>query len=98
MQGEVLSRFLFAFYVNDFEMEFIRNSNMSVEMQDLDLFVLLYADDMILFSESVDGLQSMLHTLSNYSRKWGLQVNVHETKSVVFRNRGLVKTSEKKDV
>ena len=27
---------------------------MSVEMQDLDLFVLLYADDMILFSESVD--------------------------------------------
>ena len=37
----------------------------------------------------------MLHTLSNYSRKWGLQVNVHETKSVVFRNRGLVKTSEK---
>lgn len=55
MQGEVLSPVLFAFYVNDFEMEFIRNSNMSVEMQDLDLFVLLYADDMILFSESVDG-------------------------------------------
>ena len=72
-------------------MEFIRNSNISVEMQDFDLFLLLYADDWILFSESVDGLQSMLHTLSNYSRKRGLQVNVHKTKIVLFRNRGQVK-------
>ena len=30
----------FAFYGYDFEMEFIRHSNIPVEMQDLDLFVL----------------------------------------------------------
>ena len=48
MQGEVLSPILFSFYVNDFEMEFVKKCNIPVELRDLSLFVLLYADDMIL--------------------------------------------------
>ena len=63
MQGEVLSPILFSFYVNDFENEFIANSNCALEFQDITLFLLMYADDMILMSETVEGLQEMLNTL-----------------------------------
>ena len=44
-------------------MEFLNNGNVSIEVQELSLFLLMYADDMLLFSESVDGLQNMLDTL-----------------------------------
>ena len=66
---------LFSFYVNDFELEFINSGNSPIEIQDIMLFFLLmYADDMILMSESIDGLQNMLNTMSLYTEKWGLTV------------------------
>ena len=55
----------------------------------------MYADDMILFSESVDGLQNMLDILLIYTKKWGLTVNIAKTEIVVFRNNGLVRDDEK---
>ena len=68
MQGEVLSPILFSLYVNDFEMDFLNNGNVPYEVKDLSLFLLMYADDMILFSESVKGLQELLDTLLSYTR------------------------------
>jgi hypothetical protein len=32
----------------------------------------MYADDMVLLSESIEGLQNMLNTLSNYAKEWDL--------------------------
>ena len=55
----------------------------------------MYADDMVLFSESPDGLQHMLNTLSEYSAVWNLNVNTSRTNIVVFRNRG---KQQRKDV
>ena len=40
----------------------------------------MYADDMIIFSESVEGLQSEINTLSNCTRSWGLKVNIKKNK------------------
>ena len=45
----------------------------------------MYADDMILFSETIEGLQNML---SVYTEKWDLSVNTNKTKIVVFRRDG----------
>lgn len=67
----------------------------SLELQDLNLFLLLYADDTVIFSESVAGLQKMLDTLNLYADKWKLEVNVSKTKMVVFRNGGKIKYYEK---
>lgn len=61
LQGEVLSPILFSWYVNDFEMEFLRR-NVPIYMQELNLFVLMYADDMVIFSESVHELKEMFKT------------------------------------
>ena len=56
-QGECLSPFLFSMYVNDLEEILVSNDFKGIEIGMLKLFLLLYADDMIIFSESEDGLQ-----------------------------------------
>ena len=69
----------------------VANCCNSLELQDLNLILLLYADDTVIFSESVAGLQKMLDTLNLYTDKWKLVVNVSKTKMVVFRNGGKIK-------
>jgi hypothetical protein len=58
IQGEVLSPILFSLYVNDCEMAFINStcSSIPLEVKDLNLFLLMYADDVVIFSESISGL------------------------------------------
>ena len=55
----------------------------------------MYADDTVLFSESISLLQNMLNTLQNYTIKWVLDVNeqkwlflemVEKSIHVVMRN------------
>ena len=60
LQGEVLSHMLFSLYVNDFESKVLKNGTViSLCLRDLNLFVMMYADDMFIFSESVEELQKM---------------------------------------
>ena len=94
MQGEVLSPILFSLFINDFEMQFLRDGCVPVELQDIHLFLLMYADDMVLFSESIDGLQHMLNSLYTYSKNWNLEVNIQKTKIVIFRNGGIIRENE----
>ena len=49
----------FSLYVNDFETIFLKNDALSLNLRDLNLCVLMHADDMIIFSESVDELKKM---------------------------------------
>lgn len=56
LQGEVLSPILSSFYVNGLEMEFIKNVDIPLRIQVLNLFTLMYADDMVCFAESVHEL------------------------------------------
>jgi hypothetical protein len=44
----------------------------------------MYADDMVLFLETVYGLQSLLENLYCYCKKWNLCINVEKSKIVVF--------------
>lgn len=53
----------------------------------LGLFVLLYADDTILLSESHDDLKYQLDVFQRYCKNWHLKVNSDKTKIVIF-NKG----------
>ena len=87
-QGECLSPFLFSMCLNDLEDE-LRNSGVQGIVTDLiQLFVLLYADDIILMATSVADLQKALDTLAIYCIRWKLVVNVIKTKIVIFRKGG----------
>ena len=87
-QGECLSPFLFSMYINDLENELMQNGVEGIDMGMLKLYLLLYADDIVIFSNTSDGLQKGLDVLSDYCQRWKLSVNTEKTKIMVFRNGG----------
>ena len=48
---------------------------------------LFFADDLVLISESAEGLQNCMDTLSNYCMEWKLHVNLEKTKVMVCSTR-----------
>ncbi len=87
-QGECLSPFLFAMYINDLEDELCNKGLDGIDIGMIKLFLLLYADDIIIFSESAEGLQNGLNILFDYCQKWKLIVNTDKTKIMIFRKGG----------
>ena len=60
----------------------------------LKIFLLLYADDTVLMSENVDGMQTMLNVFSEYCNTWKLQVNIAKTKWLYFQKVMLLKIQD----
>jgi hypothetical protein len=87
-QGESLSPFLFCMFVNDLENELYTKGFEGVDAGWIKLYILLYADDIVIFSESAIGLQKGLDCLSEYCDRWRMKVNVGKTKVVIFRKGG----------
>ena len=82
-------------YVNDIEIELIKQGCQSYELKMLNLYLLMYADDTVLFSENVHELQNMINVVNVCSNEYNLHVNLLKTKVVIFRNRGNIKSEEK---
>ena len=86
-QGCILSPKLFNLFINDLPDIFDGGCG-PVHLGDIKLNCLLYADDLILFSDSSGGLQSCLDRLTEYTRKWNLKINIKKTKIMVFQGGG----------
>ena len=84
-QGESLSPFLFSMYLNDVEDDFYFSGIEGIDIHHIKLFLLLYADDITLFSETAESLQRALNLLSTYCQRWKVTVNTNKTKLIVFR-------------
>ena len=76
-QGDSLSPTLIIFFINDLP-SVLRNAPDGVTIGDVNLNCLLYADDLVLLSNSKEGSQRSLDTLKNYSLSWGLKVNLEK--------------------
>jgi len=46
------------------------------------LFILLYVDDIVVFSDWAEGLQKGLDSLFIYCQRWKLKINVMKTKKM----------------
>ncbi|MCG7875093.1 MAG: reverse transcriptase family protein [Candidatus Thiodiazotropha endolucinida] len=90
-QGEPLSPLLFILFVNDVYSDLLVRDDqgdvLGVGINELCFFLLLFADDMVLFSKDPVELQLLLDRLHRYSYEWGLKVNTQKTKVCVFENR-----------
>ena len=86
-QGCVLSPTLFNLFIHDLPLIFDATCA-PVTLHDTKISCLLYADDLVLLSESQAGLQEALDCLSTYCKKWGLTINLNKTKALVFNKQG----------
>ena len=83
-QGECLSPFLFAMYINDMECALSR-ANTGVTIDDVKLFLLFYADDAVIFAESIEELQNGIDILHDYCNRWKLILNTEKSQIVCFK-------------
>ena len=95
-QGCILSPLLFSIYINGLA-EKMKASGVGVQLHPgiLQICILLFADDIALFADTVKGLQTLLKILECFCEESGMTVNLQKTNIVVFRNGGYLKRSEK---
>lgn len=86
-QGCILSPSLFSLYLNDLLTLFDGDCD-QVQIGDIVSSCLLYADDIVLLSNSSAGLQVALDKLSIFCTKWNLKVNISKTKVIIFNKAG----------
>ena len=89
-QGECLSPFLFSMFLNDLEDTLITKGGDGLDVDDITLFLMLYADDIVVFGKTKEELQNNLDLLADYCNRWKLVVNVSKTKIMIFRKGGAV--------
>ena len=88
-QGAVLSAILFCIYIDDLIKELRRNRD-GCWMKNVFVGITVNADDIVLLSPSIDGLQNMINTCSRYAKTHNLTFSTHEnptksnTKCVAF--------------
>ena len=73
----------------------INHGCQSNELKILNLILLMYADDTVVFSENVEDLQNIIDSVSTIANDHGLYVTLSKKKIVVFRSRGNVKPEER---
>ena len=83
-QGDPSSPLLFMLFVNDI----LENINSNVDgiftVNELKLFLILFADDQVVFAKTPDTLQSLLTDIEHYCTEWGLKINTSKTKAMIF--------------
>lgn len=82
-QGGVLSSFLFNAYIDDLINECL-NKQLGALYKNLNVSIIVYADDIILISPVDSQLQILLDICSDFGNKWRIKFNVNKTHVINF--------------
>ena len=86
-QGDTNSSTVFALYINDF-IKGINSLDKGIKYGNNQLSCLVYADDIILLSESENDMQTMLDFTNDWCNNWRLRINHSKSNCMHFRNKG----------
>ena len=75
-QGDSISPLGFNVFINDIDEIFDQTVSEPVALSSTKLNCLIYADDLLLLSESKEGLQSCRNSLQMYCDYWKLKMNI----------------------
>ena len=78
------SGLMFLFFINDILTNINSNIDGIFTINEMKIFLLLFADDAVLFAQTPTALQSMLNDLEQYCNTWGLKINTNKTKVMIF--------------
>ena len=95
LQGEIISQILFLLFLADLETFLQINADAGITLEQISIYLLMFADDAVIFSETVEGLQTSIDNLRQYCDKWNLTVNISKTKIVVFGKGGPLSQQER---
>ena len=86
-QGEPFSPLLFIFFVNDMYSYLQTHSLDYLSVDELQIYILLFADDTVLFSYTEAWFTDciLLNKLHTYCNEWGITVNIDTTICMVFK-------------
>ena len=93
-QGCAISPILFCFFLNDLK-DYVTEDSHGIDLYICKLFLLMFADDLVLFADSKVGLQRLINKLAMYCKTFKLKVNLGKTNIIVFRNGGYLSSYEK---
>ena len=85
LQGEVISPTLFNAFLEDLP-DYL-DLTCGVSMNNIVITHLLHADDLILISETPEGLQRLIDGLHEFCKQWHMIVNLMKTNVCVFNRR-----------
>ena len=88
-QGCNLSPNLFNIFIDDITNCFDTNKCDPAKLITEKINCLLYADDLVLISDSATGLQNCLNSLNQYTKKWKLSINFDKTKAMIISKRAI---------
>ena len=71
--------------INDMYESLLTETIEQFSLEEIRIFLLLFADDTVLFSYTQDGLQCLINKLHDYCTKWGISVNIDKTVVMVFK-------------
>ncbi|MCO5608871.1 hypothetical protein L7F22_063089 [Adiantum nelumboides] len=91
-QGCPLSPTLFGLYINEISDYILRAGGAGSDLAGIPVHIMLYADDIILVSETQKGLQSHLRALDDFCPHRGLTVNLGKTKVMIFHTSRTVRS------
>lgn len=90
-QGCLLSPLLFALFLNDLHDAL----DGGVNIARWQIKILMYADDVVILSDTPQKLQQMINQLANYCQHWNLSVNLDKSKVMIFGSGGRRARNEK---
>ena len=99
MQGCISSTIIFCLFINDLVAYLwaeCNNRGIVITNDIEDILALLFGDDVSCFSDTVMRLQKMVDLIGKFCKSVGMEINLKKPpKTMVFRNGGIVKQTEK---
>jgi hypothetical protein len=84
-QGDSLIPILFNCFTNDLH-DIFDNTCIPLGLEKSKVASLSFADDLVILSNTSEGLQNSLNKLEKYCYDWQLTVNTKKTKVMIFQN------------
>ena len=88
-QGDSLSPTLFCLYMNDLLTALDNHADIidPITLSNIQVISLIYADDIVLISQSKEGLTQQIKIVQNYCKANGLMINYEKTKIMIFNEK-----------